>query len=198
LTASHFPTMDRMGEKSAQNLVKALEHSKDTTLARFLYALGIRDVGEATAAALAHYFGTLPALQAADEAAIQQVPDVGPVVAAHVHTFFRQPNNLEVIAQLQERGVRWPDQAARAVPTEGALIGKTFVLTGTLPSMSRDQAAALTTAQGGKVTGSVSKKTSYVVAGAEAGSKLQKAQELNIEVLDEAGLLQLLETGPAE
>ncbi len=198
LSAAHFSAMDRMGEKSAQNLVKALEHSKNTTLARFLYALGIRDVGEATAAALANHFGTLAALQEADEAAIQQVPDVGPVVASHAHTFFRQPNNLEVIAQLQARGVRWPDQLARAALVQGALTGKTFVLTGTLPSMSRDQAAALITAQGGKVTGSVSKKTSYVVAGAEAGSKLTKAQELNIEVLDEAGLLALLAAPPAE
>jgi DNA ligase (NAD+) len=192
LTVQQFADLERMGEKSAAKLVAALEHSKKTTLARFLYALGIRDVGEATAAALANHFGSLEALQDADEAAIQEVSDVGPVVATHVHTFFQQPHNREVIQALRDSGVHWPAQQRKAAAREGALSGKTFVLTGSLDSMSRDQAGDRITAAGGKVTGSVSKKTSYVVAGAEAGSKLQKAQELGVEVLDEAAFLKLL------
>lgn len=192
LTAQQIADLERLGEKSAANLVAALEHSKKTTLARFLYALGIRDVGEATAAALANHFGSLEPLQEADEAAIQEVPDVGPIVAAHVHTFFQQPHNREVIQELRDRGVHWPAQKRKAAASAGALTGKTFVLTGTLESMSRDQAGDRITAAGGKVTGSVSKKTSYVVAGAEAGSKLQKAQELGVEILDEAAFLKLL------
>jgi DNA ligase (NAD+) len=194
LTVEQFASLERLGEKSAKNLVAALEKSKKTTLARFLYALGIRDVGESTAAALANHFGSLEALQDANEAAIQEVQDVGPVVAAHVYTFFQQPHNREVIQALRELGVHWPAQKARAAPTEGPLTGKTFVLTGTLESMSRDEAGDRITALGGKVTGSVSKKTSYVVAGSEAGSKLTKAQELGVEILDEAAFLTLLES----
>jgi DNA ligase (NAD+) len=193
LTVEQFASLERLGEKSAKNLVDALEKSKKTTLARFLYGVGIRDVGESTATALANHFGSIEALQEASEAAIQEVPDVGPVVAAHVYTFFQQPHNREVIQALRDRGVHWPAQKARAAPTEGPLTGKTFVLTGTLESMSRDDAGDRITALGGKVTGSVSKKTSYVVAGAEAGSKLTKAQELGVEILDEAAFLQLLE-----
>lgn len=192
LTAEQFASLERLGEKSAKNLVDALEKSKKTTLARFLYALGIRDVGESTATALANHFGSIEALQDATEAAIQEVQDVGPVVAAHVYTFFQQPHNREVIQALRDLGVHWPAQKARAAPTEGPLTGKTFVLTGTLESMSRDDAGDRITALGGKVTGSVSKKTSYVVAGAEAGSKLTKAQELGVEILDEAAFLKLL------
>jgi len=191
LTVQQFADLERMGEKSAAKLVDALEHSKSTTLARFLYALGIRDVGEATAAALAHHFGTLDALLAADEAAIQQVSDVGPIVAAHVRNFFQQAHNLEVIAELRKLGVTWPEQQPRAV-MRGHLTGKTFVITGTLDSMSRDEAGDRIVALGGKVSGSVSKKTSYVVVGADPGSKLKKAQELGVTILDEAGLLQLL------
>ena len=193
LTVEQFADLERLGEKSAKNLVDALEHSKKTTLARFLYALGIRDVGEATAGALANHFGSIESLQEADEAAIQEVPDVGPVVAAHFHTFFQQPHNREVIQELRDCGVHWPAQQRRPVAAAGKLNGKTFVLTGSLDSMSRDQAGDRIAAAGGKVTGSVSKKTSYVVAGAEAGSKLQKAQELGIEILDEAAFLKLLE-----
>jgi DNA ligase (NAD+) len=193
LDVAQFASLERLGEKSAKNLVDALEKSKKTTLARFLYALGIRDVGESTATALANHFGSIEALQDANDAAIQEVPDVGPVVAAHVHMFFQQPHNREVIEALRERGVHWPAQKARAAPTEGPLTGKTFVLTGTLESMSRDDAGDRITALGGKVTGSVSKKTSYVVAGAEAGSKLTKAQELGVEILDEAAFLRLIE-----
>ncbi|WP_206606338.1 NAD-dependent DNA ligase LigA [Steroidobacter cummioxidans] len=193
LTVEQFANLERLGEKSAKNLVDALEKSKKTTLSRFLYALGIRDVGEATAGALASHFGSIEALQDANEAAIQEVQDVGPVVAAHAYTFFQQPHNREVIQALRDLGVHWPAQKARAAPTEGPLTGKTFVLTGTLESMSRDQAGDRITALGGKVTGSVSKKTSYVVAGAEAGSKLTKAQDLGVEILDEAAFLKLLE-----
>lgn len=192
LTLDQLASLERMAEKSAANLLAALEHSKKTTLARFLYALGIRDVGEATAAALAAHFGSLEALLAATQEMIQEVPDVGPIVAAHVWHFFQQPQNLSVIDELRRQGVHWPVQARRTGAAEGALSGKTFVLTGTLESMSRDQASDRITALGGKVSGSVSKKTSYVVAGADAGSKLKKAQELGVEVLDEAALVQML------
>lgn len=195
LTLEQLTALERMGEKSAANLLEALERSKKTTFSRFLYALGIRDVGEATAAALAAHFGTIEALQDATEEQIQEVPDIGPIVAAHVSHFLQQPQNRQVIADLRDPkqgGLHWPVQARRTGPAEGILSGKTFVLTGTLDSMSRDQASDRIAALGGKVSGSVSKKTSYVVAGAEAGSKLQKAQELGVEVLDEAGLLRLL------
>jgi DNA ligase (NAD+) len=192
LTLQQLADLDRMGEKSAAKLIDALEHSKDTTLARFLYGLGIRDVGEATAAALASHFGTLDPLLQADEAAIQGVPDIGPIVAAHVHNFFQQEHNRDVIAELRKLGVKWPEQKPRTV-VEGHLAGKTFVITGTLDSMSRDDAGDRIVALGGKVSGSVSKKTSYVVVGAEPGSKLKKAQELGVEILDETGFLKLLE-----
>lgn len=191
LTVEQLAGLDRMGEKSAENLAKALERSKKTTLPRFLYALGIRDVGEATAVALADYFGSLQALQDAGEEQIQEVPDVGPVVAAHVHNFFQQEHNREVIAALIKH-VRLQAHGRKAVSAQGALTGKTFVLTGSLDSMSRDEASERIAALGGKVSGSVSKKTSYVVAGAEAGSKLSKAQELGVTVLDEQQFLQLL------
>ncbi|HEY8540196.1 MAG TPA: helix-hairpin-helix domain-containing protein, partial [Steroidobacteraceae bacterium] len=183
--------LDRMGEKSAQKLLDAIEKSKRTTLARFLYALGIRDVGEATATALANHFGKLDALIGASEEAIQEVQDVGPVVAAHIHHFFQQPHNREVIDELRRLGVAWKEQEPRT-KAEGPLSGKTFVITGTLDSMSRDQATDRIVALGGKVSGSVSKKTSYVVVGAEPGSKLKKAQELGVEILDEAAFLKLL------
>ena len=197
LSAEQFTELERMGEKSAAKLVQALERSKTTTLDRFLYALGIRDVGEATAAALAAHFGTLEALQEASEEQIQEVPDVGPVVAAHVHHFFQQAHNREVIAELCRHGVHWPALQRRAVLAEGPLSGQTFVLTGTLDSMSRDEASDRIAALGGKVSGSVSKKTAYVVAGAEPGSKLEKAQELDVSVLDEQGLLELLKEASA-
>jgi DNA ligase (NAD+) len=178
--------LERMAEKSAQNLLEALEHSKATTLPRFLYALGIREVGEATAKALARHFGTLERIEAADQEGLQQVPDVGPVVAAEIAGFFRQPHNREVIEQIRAAGVRWPDEeapAADALP----LAGKTIVLTGAL-TRPRDDIKAELEALGAKVAGSVSKKTHYVVAGPGAGSKLDKARELGIEILDEEGL----------
>jgi DNA ligase (NAD+) len=193
LTVEQFASLERMGEKSAANLVEALERSKNTALPRFLYALGIRDVGEATAVALAEHFGSLEALQDATEEQIQETPDVGPVVAAHVRHFFEQEHNREVIQALRKHGVRWPALQRRTAAADGGpLSGKTFVLTGTLETMSRDEASDRITALGGKISGSVSKKTSYVVAGADPGSKLNKAQELGVEVLDEQAFLALL------
>ncbi len=185
--------LDRMGEKSAQNLLDGLEKSRHTTLARFIYGLGIRHVGETTAKDLARHFGRLDALLAADEQALLQVPDVGPVVASSIRHFLEEPHNREVIARLRAHGVTWPesDGAVDSMAPQ-PLAGKTFVLTGTLPGMSRDQAKELLEAAGAKVAGSVSKKTDYVVAGAEAGSKLEKAQALGVAVLDEAGMLELL------
>lgn len=192
LTEEQFASLERMGEKSAANLVASLERSKSTTLPRFLYALGIRDVGEATAAALAEHFGSLESLQEATEEEIQQTPDVGPVVAAHVRHFFDQEHNRDVIAALRAHGVHWPAMKRKRANGEGPLAGKTFVLTGTLDAVSRDEASERIAALGGKVSGSVSKKTSYVVVGAEPGSKLKKAQELGVEILDEQGFLALL------
>nr|HRM70185.1 NAD-dependent DNA ligase LigA [Thauera phenylacetica] len=183
--------LERMGEKSAQNLLMAIEKSRSTTLARFIFALGIRNVGEATARDLARHFGNLDALVAADVDALQQVPDVGPIVAECIAEFFAEPHNREVIEQLRAAGVHWAEGEPQGT-VAGALAGKTFVLTGTLPTLSRDEAKALIEARGGKVAGSVSKKTHYVVAGAEAGSKLDKAQALGLAILDEDGLRALL------
>jgi DNA ligase (NAD+) len=184
--------LERMGAQSAAKLVGALERGKATTLARFLYALGIREVGEATALALAEHFGGLEALVAADEETLRQVPDVGPVVATALRAFFQEPHNREVIARLRAAGVRWTETAAKPVGAR-PLAGKTFVLTGTLDALTRDQAADRLRALGAKASGSVSKKTDYVVAGRDPGSKLDKARELGVAVLDEAGLLALLE-----
>jgi DNA ligase (NAD+) len=183
--------LDRLAEKSANNLLQALEKSKTTTLARFIYALGIRHVGEATAKELARHFGNLDALINASEAQLLEVADIGPVVAESIRNFLSDAMNVELIAQLQAAGVHWPEHQVENKPRP--LLGKTFVLTGTLPNMSRDEAAEKIETAGGKVAGSVSKKTSYVVAGAEAGSKLAKAEELGITVLDEAALLALLD-----
>ncbi len=184
--------MDRMAEKSAVNLLEALEKSKTTTLGRFLFSLGIRHVGEATAKELARHFGQLDAVMAANEDALLQVADVGPVVAHSIRTFFDQPHNREVVQALRDAGVSWPEGEALA-PTEMPLAGITVVLTGTLQSMGRDEAKEKLEALGAKVAGSVSKKTHYVVAGAEAGSKLDKAQQLGVPVLDDAGLAVLLQ-----
>ena len=183
--------LERMAEKSAANLLAAIEASKQTTLARFIYALGIRNVGEATAKDLARHFGSLQRVLEADEAQLMQVKDVGPVVAQCLRQFCMESHNLEVIAQLRAEGVAWAE-GAMSVNVGGALSGKVLVLTGTLPSLSRDEAKALIEAAGGKVSGSVSKKTDFVVAGAEAGSKLEKARELSINVIDEAQLRTLL------
>lgn len=185
--------LERMGEKSAQNLLAAIHKSRHTTLARFIFALGIRNVGETTARDLARHFGKLDALLDADAEALLQVPDVGPIVARSIIEFFGEDHNREVIEQLRAAGVHWDEGEPVRAPS-GELAGKTFVLTGTLPTLSRDQAKALIEAQGGKVAGSVSKKTDYVVAGEEAGSKLVKAEELGITIVDEAGLQALLQT----
>ncbi len=189
--------LDRMAEKSAQNIIDALEKSKKTTLARFIYALGIRNVGEATAKDLARYFGSIEAIQHAGVDQLQQVPDVGPIVAESILNFFSEQHNREIISTLiapaEEGGVgiHWDVVAAQAGVT-GIFTGKTFVLTGTLPSLGREDAKAMIENAGGKVSGSVSKKTDYVVAGADAGSKLTKAQELGLNIVDETELLKML------
>jgi DNA ligase (NAD+) len=190
LQIEQLATLERMGEKSAHKLHASIAASKQTTLPRFLYALGIRDVGEATALALAQYFKDLGALRHAGEAEIQRVPDVGPVVAQNVAAYFSDADNAAVLDRLLAAGVTWP--AIVAPSASGELSGKTFVLTGTLTSMSREAAGEAIQKLGGKVSGSVSKKTDYVVAGAEAGSKLKKAQQLGIAVLDEAAFLEKL------
>ncbi len=190
LGVAKLSALERMAEKSAANLVAALDKSKKTTLARFIYALGIRQVGEATAKDLARHFGSLDRVMDAPLDELLQVDDVGPVVAQSIRTFFEQAHNREVAEQLRAAGIQWPEHEAALGPQP--LLGKTLVLTGTLPTLSRDEAKALVEAAGGKVAGSVSKKTDYVVAGEEAGSKLAKALELGVPVLDEAGLQGLL------
>ncbi|CAN5496800.1 NAD-dependent DNA ligase LigA [soil metagenome] len=184
-------SLDRMAEKSANNLVTALEKSKHTTLPRFVFGLGIRHVGEATAKALARHFGQLDSIMDASEEQLLEVADVGPIVAKSIRTFFEQPHNREVVEQLRACGVTWEEGEPAAVAPK-PLSGKTFVITGTLPGLSRDEAKERIEAAGGKVAGSVSKKTDYVVAGAEAGSKLVKAEALGVAVIDEAALLMLL------
>lgn len=184
--------LERMADKSAGNLIQAITRSKQTTLARFIYALGIPNVGEATAKDLARHFGSLDALMMADVETLQRVPDVGPVVAQAIVDFLSEPHNRQVIAALRAAGVNWPE-TADTQPVLGRLAGKTFVLTGTLPSLTRDEATRLIETAGGKVSGSVSKKTDYVVAGSDPGSKLDKAQALGVTILDEAGLMRLLE-----
>ncbi len=191
LAPEQLAELERMGEKSAANVHCALQAGKKTTLARFLYALGIREVGEATAQTLARHFSDLDAVMEADEQTLQNVPDVGPIVAAHIAAFFRQRHNREVIQRLRAAGVTWPD-VKREPAAHRPLAGKTFVLTGTLERMTRDEAKEKLQALGAKVSGSVSSKTSYVVAGADPGSKLDQARELGVEVLDEAALLKLL------
>ena len=205
LSAAQLTDLERMGEKSAENVVAAIERSKDTTLERFVYALGVPNTGEATARDLARYFRTLDAVIEAAEAdaptahaekdkdrcpRLQEVPDVGPTVAAHISHFFTESRNRKVIDTLIAAGVNWPTVAK--AKASGPLVGKTFVLTGTLPGMSRDEVSALIEANGGKVSGSVSKNTDYVVAGAEAGSKLAKAEKLGVAILDLEGLKALI------
>ncbi|MBC7706054.1 MAG: NAD-dependent DNA ligase LigA [Rhodoferax sp.] len=186
--------LDRMADKSAKNLLDALENSKRTTLPRFLYGLGIRHVGEATAKELARHFGGLEAVIAASESNLLEVPDVGPIVAKSIRTFFEQPHNLEVVHDLRERGVIW-EEGVPGKPLALPLAGQTFVITGTLPNLSREEAKEMLELAGAKVAASVSKKTSYVVAGTEAGSKLDKARELGVAVIDEAELKELLNGG---
>ncbi|HSW32379.1 MAG TPA: NAD-dependent DNA ligase LigA, partial [Steroidobacteraceae bacterium] len=185
LTADELASLERMGAKSAANLVESLRRSKRTTLARFLFALGIRDVGESTALALANHFGGLEAIAGASAEEIEQVRDVGPAVAAHLRDFFAEARNLAVIASLQKHGVSWPEGTPVRSAGSGPLSGETLVITGTLASMTRDQARDAARAAGATVTDSVSRKTTLLVAGAEAGSKLRKAQELGVTVIDE-------------
>jgi len=193
LGVAKWAALERMAEKSAQNLLEGLEKSKRTTLARFLYALGIRHVGETTAKDLARHFGGLDRILDATVEQLLEVNDVGPVVAQSLRTFFDQPHNREVVEQLRAAGILWEEHAGTpADTTPKPLAGRTLVLTGTLPTLAREDAKALIEAAGGKVAGSVSKNTDYVVAGAEAGSKLDKARTLGVTILDEAGLHALL------
>jgi len=192
LDASRLAGLDRMAEKSAANIMAAIHKSRETTLPRLIYALGIRNVGETTARDLALHFGTLEAVAEAGVEALQQVADVGPVVAESVAQFFAEPHNREVISGLQAAGIHYEAVAPRPVAS-GAAAGRSFVLTGTLPNLTRDDAKLRIEAAGGKVSGSVSKKTDFVVAGADAGSKLEKAQALGVKVIDEQELLALLQ-----
>jgi DNA ligase (NAD+) len=192
LGVASLAQLERMGDKSAVNLVAAIGKSKQTTLARFLYALGIRHVGETTAKDLARHFGALDRLMDASIEQLLEAPDVGPVVAQSIRTFFEQPHNREVVEQLRAAGITWAEHDGEADTSPKPLAGKTFVLTGSLPTLEREDAKALIEAAGGKVSGSVSKKTHYVVAGEAAGSKLDKARELGVEVIDEAALRTLL------
>ena len=189
LSMTELSALERMGDKSAENVIAALEKSKQTTLPRFIYALGIREVGEATALALARHFGALDPIMNATAEILEQVPDVGPAVAKHITGFFAEAHNRKVIAQLQKAGISWP-----AIAKTGSLplAGKTFVLTGTLDSMTRDEAKERLQSLGAKVSGSVSAKTNYVVAGADPGSKLDKAREYNVTVMEEKEFLRLV------
>ncbi|PSB81138.1 NAD-dependent DNA ligase LigA [Photobacterium damselae] len=193
LSAGVVTALDRMGPKSAQKLVDALGNAKETTLPRFIYSLGIREVGEATAANLAHYFETLEALMTASKEQLIEVPDVGEIVAAHIFNFFREEHNLTVVNDLRDVGIHWPDIEKVADDVELPFEGKTVVLTGSLSQLSRTEAKEALQKLGAKVTGSVSKKTDLVVAGEAAGSKLTKAQELGIEVWGEQQLIDFMQ-----
>ena len=191
LEAEKIAGLERMGEKSAANLIQSIENSKQTTLAKFLFALGIREVGEATGQTLAKSFGSLEAIIDADQEALLEVEDVGPVVAYHIRDFFRNPDNLSIITALREFGVTWQDLDISAQDSQ-PLVGQTWVLTGTLEIMSRAEAKERLQELGAKVAGSVSAKTTQVVAGPGAGSKLNKAQSLDIPVMDEAQFVEFL------
>ena len=193
LSVEQLTSLERLAEKSAQNLVYALDRSKNTTLARFLYALGIGQVGETTAQQLASHYGALDLIMHAEVEDLQQIQDIGPVVAESIYTFFRQPHNVSVIKKLQQAGVTWSEQKQGEVVLDSKLSGRTFVLTGTLSSMSRDKAKQHLQSLGAKVAGSVSKKTDYVVVGSDPGSKATKAEQLGVEILDEAQFLELIE-----
>jgi DNA ligase (NAD+) len=191
LTLEQLAGLERMAEKSALNLLQALEKSKATTLARFVYALGIREVGEATARSLALHFGSLQAISAANEEALLEVQDIGPIVAAHLQAFFQEPHNREITENLQKAGVHWEENLpdlTQALPLQG----KTYVLTGILSGIKRDEAKARLQALGAKVSSSVSKKTTAVIAGEKAGSKRSKAESLGVEILNEQALIALI------
>lgn len=191
LSVAQVAQLDRMAEKSAQNLIDALEKSKSTTLERFIFSLGIRQVGETTARTLAHHFGNLDELMQTTSEALLVVEDVGPIVAESIETFFKQKHNDEVIDKLIKVGIHWP-VIEKPDESELTLSGKTFVVTGTLSSMGRNEAKAALLAKGAKVSGSVSKKTDYVVVGADPGSKASKAEELGVEILDETAFIRLI------
>jgi DNA ligase (NAD+) len=193
LGVAKLAALERMAEKSASNVYAAIEKSKDATLGRFIYALGIRNVGEVTAKDLARHFGTMDALMDASVEQLMEAPDVGPVVAESIASFFRERHNREGVEQLRAAGVHWKEEKPSRKPATGPFAGKIVVLTGSLASMTRDDAKERIEAAGGKVAGSVSKKTDYVIAGAEAGSKLDKAQELGVAVIDEARFLEMLD-----
>jgi DNA ligase (NAD+) len=192
LTHEQWANLERMGPKSADNIINALEKSKSTTLAHFIYALGIREVGESTARALVQHFGKLDQIMQASSTDLQQVPDVGPIVAEHIVAFFQQGHNREIIQGLEQIGIHWPTTEPIST-TSQPLAGQTFVLTGSLTGLTRNEAKARLEILGAKVSGSVSKKTHWVVAGEKAGSKLDKAQTLGVKIIDEAALLKLLE-----
>ena len=192
LTIPVLANLEHMAEKSAGNVIAAIEKSKKTTLAKFIYALGIRNVGEATAKDLSRYFGNLDQLLSADEDTLKQVPDVGPVVAQSITEFFREPHNCEIIDRLRRLGVAWEEGGSQVVVSKSGISGKIFVLTGGLPNLTREEAKERIEAMGGKVSNSVSKKTDYVVAGADSGSKLAKATALGVTIIDEGKLLNLL------
>jgi DNA ligase (NAD+) len=192
---THLASLDRMADKSANNLLASIDKSKHTSLPKFLFGLGIRHVGEATAKELARHFGGMDAIMAASMDQLLQVADVGPVVAQSLVTFFGQAHNREVVEQLRACGVQWPESDPQG-RLDLPLTGHTYVITGTLPNLSREQAQALLEQAGAKVAGSVSKKTTGLVAGEAAGSKLDKALSLGIPVFDEAGLMQLVQTQP--
>ena len=191
LQQTQLTYLERMAKKSASNIISALNNSKKTTLDRFLYALGIREVGDATARSLANHFGNLSAIQSTTQEALEGVADVGPIVAKHIVTFFSQTHNQEVINNLLTAGVHWPDVE---IKTEQPLQGKTFVITGTLKGMKREEVKQRLLALGAKVSGSVSRKTDYVIAGSDPGSKVEKARQLDVEILDEVGLLSLIKS----
>jgi DNA ligase (NAD+) len=191
LTEDRLVSLERMGEKSAKNLLKALEKSRDTTFPRFLYALGIREVGESTAQALAAHFRSLNALRQASEEELQAVEDIGPVVAAHVHAFFQEEHNLKVIDKLLKKGIHWPTPPQPKSADRLPLAGKTVVITGTLATMTREEAKDRLAALGAKVASSVSSKTDFIVVGENPGSKAQRAAELGIAVLEEGQIYAL-------
>ncbi len=194
LTVAQLVKLERMAEKSASNLIAALEKSKKTTLPRFLFAMGIREVGETTARNLADFYGSLTKIEQATVEELQEVPDIGPVVASHIVTFFQQPHNIEVIERLLAMGVTWPDIEVSGSSSK-PLSGKTFVITGTLKEFSRQQLKELLQNLGARVSGSVSKKTDYLIAGEKAGSKLEKAESIGIKILDEKSFLQIINKG---
>ena len=193
LSKEALAALDRMGEKSASKLVTSIEKARNTTLERFIYSLGIRNVGESTAKDLATHFGKLQKIMSASEDELMNVPDIGPVVASSVKHFFAEPHNREVIESLISHGVAWPENDGNRRTGNGVLSGKTFVITGTLSRVTREEAKRAIESAGGKVSGSVSGRTDYVVAGADPGSKLAKARELGVAVLDEDGLADLIE-----